>query len=68
MLIILWILGALLALVVLAMVLLPVFIDEQALTELAAEQVRANTGGEFVITYLCSVIFLVGASRALPLM
>ena len=49
MLIILWILGALLALVVLAMVLLPVFIDEQALTELAAEQVRANTGGELVI-------------------
>ena len=49
MLIILWILGALLALVVLAMVLLPVFIDEQALTEMAAEQVRANTGGELVI-------------------
>ena len=49
MLIILWILGALLALVVLVMVLLPVFIDEQALTEMAAEQVRANTGGELVI-------------------
>ena len=49
MLIILWIVGALVALVVLAMVLLPVFIDEQALTELAAEQVRANTGGELVI-------------------
>ena len=49
MLIILWILGALLALVVLAIVLLPVFIDEQALTELAAEQVRTNTGGELVI-------------------
>ena len=49
MLIILWILGALLALVVLAIVLLPIFIDEQALTELAAEQVRANTGGELVI-------------------
>ncbi len=49
MLIILWILGALLTLVVLAMVLLPVFIDEQALTELAAAQVRANTGGELVI-------------------
>ena len=49
MLIILWILGALLALVVLAIALLPIFIDEQALTELAAEQVRANTGGELVI-------------------
>ena len=49
MLIILWILGALLALVVLAAVLLPIFIDEQALTELAAEQVRTNTGGELVI-------------------
>ena len=49
MLLILWILGALLALVVLAMVLLPIFIDEQALTELAAAQVRTNTGGELVI-------------------
>ena len=42
MLIILWILGALVALVVLAAVLLPIFIDEQALTELAAEQVRSQ--------------------------
>jgi uncharacterized protein involved in outer membrane biogenesis len=49
MLLILWILGALLALVVLAMVLLPIFIDEQALTELAAAQLRTNTGGELVI-------------------
>ena len=49
MLIILWLLGALLALFVLAIVLLPVFIDEQALTDMAAEQVRANTGGELVI-------------------
>jgi uncharacterized protein involved in outer membrane biogenesis len=31
------------------MVLLPIFIDEQALTELAAAQVRTNTGGELVI-------------------
>ena len=49
MLIILWLLGALVALIVLGIVLLPVFIDEQALTDMAAEQVRANTGGELVI-------------------
>jgi AsmA protein len=57
MLIILWILGALLALVVLAAVLLPIFIDEQALTELAAEQVRANTGGELVINGQTDISF-----------
>lgn len=57
MLIILWILGALLALAVLAAVLLPIFIDEQALTELAAEQVRANTGGELVINGQTDISF-----------
>ena len=57
MLIILWILGALLALAVLAAVLLPIFIDEQALTELAAEQVRANTGGELLINGQTDISF-----------
>ena len=57
MLIILWILGALLSLAVLAAVLLPIFIDEQALTELAAEQVRANTGGELLINGQTDISF-----------
>ena len=46
MLVILWILGGLVAVVVLAMLLIPMFIDEQALIEMAQEQVRASTGGE----------------------
>ena len=37
MLVILWIVGALVAIVVLAMLLVPMFIDEQALLELAKE-------------------------------
>lgn len=49
MLVILWILGGLIALAVLAMLLLPMFIDEQALIEMAQEQVRASTGGELMI-------------------
>ena len=49
MLVLLWIAGGLLALVVLAMVLLPMFIDEQALLEMAQEQVKANTGGELIV-------------------
>ena len=43
MLVILWILGGLVAVVVLAMLLIPMFIDEQALIEMAQEQVRAST-------------------------
>ncbi|MDG2460454.1 MAG: AsmA family protein [Luminiphilus sp.] len=49
MLVILWILGGLLALALIAMLLLPTFIDEQALIDLAQEQVRTNTGGELVV-------------------
>ncbi len=49
MLVILWILGGLVALVVLAMLVVPMFIDEQALIEMAQEQVRASTGGELMI-------------------
>lgn len=49
MLVILWILGGLVALVVLAMLVVPMFIDEQALIEMAQEQVRASTGGELMV-------------------
>ncbi len=38
--------GVLLTLILLAIVLLPVFIDEQAIVELAQEQVREKTSGE----------------------
>ena len=49
MLVILWIVGGLVALAVLATVLVPLFIDEQALFEMAQEQIKANTGGEFIV-------------------
>lgn len=49
MLVILWILGGLVALVVLAMLVVPMFIDEQALIEMAQEQLRASTGGELMV-------------------
>ena len=49
MLVILWIAGALVAIVVLAMLLVPMFIDEQALLEIAQEQVQTQTGGELVV-------------------
>ena len=49
MLVLLWIAGGLLALIVLAIVLLPMFIDEQALLDIAQEQVKANTGGELIV-------------------
>jgi len=42
--------GALLALILLAIVLLPVVIDEQAIVELAQEQVRTKTNGELQVT------------------
>jgi hypothetical protein len=49
MLLILWIVGALVAIVVLAMLLVPMFIDEQALLDMAQEQVQTQTGGELVV-------------------
>ena len=49
MLVILWIVGALVAIAVLAMLLLPMFIDEQALLDMAQEQVQTQTGGELIV-------------------
>ncbi|MFL2502736.1 MAG: AsmA family protein [Luminiphilus sp.] len=49
MLVALWILGGLIALIVIAMFMLPMFIDEQALLDMAQEQVKANTGGDLVV-------------------
>ena len=49
MLVILWIVGGLIALVVIAMLLVPMFIDEQALLDMAQEQVKANTGGDLIV-------------------
>ena len=49
MLVILWIVGGLIALVVIAMLLVPTFIDEQALLDMAQEQVKANTGGDLIV-------------------
>ncbi len=49
MLVLVRIVGGLIALVVVAMLMLPMFIDEQALLDMAQEQVKANTGGDFVV-------------------
>ena len=49
MLVILWIVGALVAVAVLAMFLVPMFIDEQALLDLAQEQVQTQAGGELIV-------------------
>ena len=49
MLVILWIVGALVAIAVLAMFLVPMFIDEQALLDMAREQVRTQAGGELIV-------------------
>ena len=49
MLVILWIVGGLIALVVIAMLLVPAFIDEQALLDMAQEQVKVNTGGDLIV-------------------
>ena len=49
MLVILWIAGALVAIAVLAMFLVPMFIDEQALLDMAQEQVQTQTGGELIV-------------------
>ena len=49
MLVILWIVGALIAIAVLAMFLVPMFIDEQALLDMAQEQVRTQAGGELIV-------------------
>ena len=45
MLVILWIVGALVAIIVLAMLLVPMFIDEQALLELAKSRFRPRQAG-----------------------
>ena len=49
MLVILWITGGLVAVVALAMLLLPMFVDEQALLDMAQAQVKNQTGGELVV-------------------
>ena len=49
MLVILWIVGALVAIAVLAMFLVPMFIDEQALLDMAQEQVQTQAGGELIV-------------------
>ena len=49
MLVILWIVGALIAIAVLAMFLVPMFIDEQALLDMAQEQVQTQAGGELIV-------------------
>ena len=49
MLVILWIVGALVAIAVLAMLLVPMFIDEQALLDMAQEQVQTQAGGELIV-------------------
>ena len=49
MLVVLWIVGGLIALIVIAMFMLPMFIDEQALLDMAQEQVKTNTGGDLVV-------------------
>ena len=49
MLVILWIVGALVAIAVLAMFLVPMFIDEQALLDLAQEPVQTQAGGELIV-------------------
>ena len=46
---ILWTVGALVAIAALAMFLVPMFIDEQALLDMAQEQVQTQTGGELVV-------------------
>ena len=47
--VILWIVGALVATVGLMVLLVPIFIDEQALLGMVREQIRAQTGGELVV-------------------
>ena len=49
MLVILWIVGALVATVCLTVLLVPIFIDEQAMLGMVREQVQTQTGGELVV-------------------
>ena len=49
MLVILWIAGGLVAVIASAMLLLPLFVDEQALLDMAQTQVKDQTGGELVV-------------------
>ena len=73
MLVILWIVGALVAIAVLAMFLVPMFIDAQALLDMAQEQVQTQTGGELVVEGNTELSFfprfglrLEGTSLSLP--
>ena len=73
MLVILWIVGALVAIAVLAMFLVPMFIDAQALLDMAQEQVQSQTGGELVVEGNTELSFfprfglrLEGTSLSLP--
>ena len=70
---ILWIVGALVAIAVLAMFLVPMFIDAQALLDMAQEQVQTQTGGELVVEGNTELSFfprfglrLEGTSLSLP--
>ena len=49
MLVVLYVVGALIALVVVGLVLLPMFIDEQAVINLAQQQFKEATAGELVV-------------------
>ena len=49
MLVILWIAGGLVVVVAAAILLLPLFVDEQALLDMAQAQVKDQTGGELVV-------------------
>lgn len=47
---VLWVVGALIALIVLALVFVPMFIDESQIVELAQNAVRDDLGGELVVS------------------
>ncbi|MGB0764333.1 MAG: AsmA family protein, partial [Luminiphilus sp.] len=49
MILVIYLFGALIALLVLALVFIPALIDEQAIIDLAQQQVRQNTGGELSV-------------------
>ena len=49
MLVILWVVGTLVAIAVLAIFLVPMVIDEQALLDMAQEQVQTQAGGELIV-------------------
>ena len=49
MILVIYLLGGLIALLVLALVFIPALIDEQAIIDLAQQQVRQATGGELSV-------------------